>query len=190
MISKNSQTLLEANNVRLVCKDELWWMKLLGFIAFWNKSFMTEFWTTVTIGSVRVITYPVGTTYEKAIGEFYTIVHEIEHVRQADALAKNFPWRWLGHLWFYVRYLFLPFPILFADWRFKYEAEAYVKSFKARLRGERIRIEKLLLDNFVDSVVDTLWKGYLFPQSKDFMRARLVEALHIEYVSIGKVLES
>jgi hypothetical protein len=106
---------------RLVEKRTSSFMRVLDvclkLITFWRmKSFMTDF--TTTIG------YTVYTPLEwdswSERSRVAVLRHERVHMRLKDR----------DGFWFSVKYLLLPFPVLWAYYRMKYEMEAYEESMR------------------------------------------------------------
>lgn len=106
---------------RLVEKRASAFMKFLDvclkLITFWQmRRFMTSF--TTTIG------YTVYTPSEwdnmSERSKIAVLRHERIHMRQKDR----------DGFWFSVKYLLLPFPVLWAYYRMKYEMEAYEESMR------------------------------------------------------------
>jgi len=154
------ETLLRDNNVKLVAKKDLWYMRLIGKLMFWNDQFMETFWTTIILGPIRVIAFPSSRgPREIAIRRTYTLVHELEHVKDADKPLLGSVY--LGNLRFNFKYAFLFFPIIGAYYRLKYEIKAYVAGYRAQIKGERWVVEKKKIDSWVDWVAEGLWKYYL-----------------------------
>lgn len=107
LIEKRSSKLMKVINV------------LLKIITFGQmKTFMTEFTTTI---GYKVYT-PDGWLTWKESSKLQILRHERVHMKQR--LEK-------GGFWFSISYLLLPFPILWAWYRMKYEMEAYEESLLA-----------------------------------------------------------
>jgi hypothetical protein len=66
-------------------------------------------------------------------------------------------WKRYGTFGYIFLYLFIPFPIFFAYFRWKFEREAYLVNI---VRG----------DWTIEEVVDALWGGYLWTWPKPLMR--------------------
>jgi hypothetical protein len=90
------------------------------------KTFMTSF--TTTVGYVVYTPSLWGGWSEKA--KLMILRHERVHMRQRKAK---------GSFWFSISYLLLPFPILWAYYRMKYEMEAYEETLKAKWEYYGIR---------------------------------------------------
>jgi hypothetical protein len=125
---------------RIRRKSESWLMGVIGALLFFNRSFMTEY--TTTIGST--VYFPDQYYYEQPVSAARTLAHEGVHIKQSKrvgavwfALTYLFPlplaalalgavlafW-WLPALGFLGFLVFLaPLP---APWRVKYEREAYI----------------------------------------------------------------
>lgn len=117
------------------------------FVAAARVTRKTRWWgpfksTWTTIG--RTIYAPVD-CYDP-LDDHASIQHEMVHVKQ-----------WNQHgLWFWMSYLFLPVPIFFAWFRWRWEREAYLVDLKAGSTPEQI--------------VDALASGtYLWPWPKRWM---------------------
>lgn len=115
-------------------------MKLIGFLLFFNPSFMTQY--TTTIGST--VYFPDGYVVRQPDEAARTMAHEGLHLDQARkngrlkfslqylfpqvlavfSLLAFFAFLWLPMLWCLCFLVFLaPLP---APWRVKYEREAYL----------------------------------------------------------------
>lgn len=165
---------LEAHNVKLLSKADLWYMRAIGKLMFWNDRFMSSFWTVITLGPIRVIAYPTRyKSRDEALKRPYNIIHEIEHVKQADnslSFVKN---KTVNNIWFAIKYLFLPLPAVGAWFRYDYEVRAYLKGYLARLLGEKRTPSKDELDRWVEWVAAGLWKYYFYTIPPSVTRKRL-----------------
>ena len=160
-------------------KDKSFFMKLLGFLLFFNKNFMTSYITTIG----NTIYFPnegyIKNNERSAIG---ILAHEIVHVEQSEkygrilfslmylfpqcfallALGAVFATLWLPMLWCLVFLVFLaPIP---APWRTKFEIDGYTMSlFMINVdlihRGYTVEnIEKELLERSI--LIDSMhFKG-------------------------------
>lgn len=169
-----SEFALEQLNVRLVSKQDIWWMRLIArlrkiFIR--NDTWMETFWMTLILGPMRIIGYPSRFTYAQALERSYTIDHELVHVHQADGALLGSVW--LGNVWFLVKYVLLWFPVLGAYFRYNYEIEAYVAGYRAQIKGEGWIINPALVDQWVEWVVDGLWYSYFWTWPRFLIRRRL-----------------
>jgi hypothetical protein len=113
--------------VRVISKDreyaKLWKVidKFLKVITFGKQTrFLTHY--TTTLG--RTVYYPERWRIENVTDDDYEILcHEIKHVKQTHELFPEcFP---IAMVLFSLLYLFVPFPIGFAYFRYKFEREAY-----------------------------------------------------------------
>jgi hypothetical protein len=105
---------------RLVEKKDSSFMKFLDFclklITFWQmKKFMTSFTTTIGF----TVYTPEGWVDWSEKVKVAILRHERIHMRQKERDKC-----------FFVKYLLLPFPILWAYYRMKYEMEAYEETMK------------------------------------------------------------
>jgi len=100
---------------------------LLKIISFGKMTtFMTRF--TTTIGPI--IAFPVGWTPDRPNAyDYVTLRHELKHVEQYHTVGLGNIW--LGTILAGIAYLLLPFPVLFAWFRYKMEREAYKESYYA-----------------------------------------------------------
>ena len=124
---------------------------LLKILSFGKMTtFMTHY--TTTIGPI--IAFPVNWNPNKINKYLYvTLRHELKHVEQyAHAGAGNV---WLGTLLAGFAYLFLPFPIFFAWFRYKMEREAYLESYRAAKECGYVPNVKHYIDVLTGS--DYLW---------------------------------
>lgn len=176
---------LKKHNVRLVAKTDLWWMRALGKVMFWNDKFMDSFWTTIILGPVRVIAYPSKfKSHEEALKRRYTLIHEMEHVLQADnALCRN---KTLSNLWFSIQYTLLYFPVVVAYFRYNYEVQAYLRGFRAQVVNEGWTLSKEKLDAWVEWVATGLWKYYFYTVPPSVTRKRLKRELADLYEAAGR----
>lgn len=105
--------------------SKLWrgWEKFVKAITF-GKNPNTNKYLTTTIGKTIYLcdAYDDMSDLEKA----ETLAHEIVHVEQCKRL-------W--YVGFYLLYVFLPFPVLFAYGRLYLELQAYAVGFKVRIFG-------------------------------------------------------
>lgn len=113
----------EFPDFEIVEKNSSAFMKVLDvclkLLSFWQLSmFMTEFVTTVGY----TIYTPSSWTQRSESSRIVTLRHEAVHMRQRKKL---------GAAWFFISYLLLPVPVLWAFCRMKYEMEAYAEGMKA-----------------------------------------------------------
>lgn len=109
----------------LIPKDESWLMKLLNvlllIITFGQmRSFMSRYTTTIGYG-VYIPRIWLDLPWQ---ARAEVLRHERVHMRQRR--------RW-GSIRFSLMYLFLPVPLLWANWRAKFEMAAYEESMRAVL---------------------------------------------------------
>lgn len=181
----NVEQRLTGANVRLVAKSESQLMRTLGKVLFFNPRFMTDFWTVITLGSIRIIAYPTKVkSYAQALTHTYTILHELEHVRQADNALPG-P-KILSNIWYSIQYLFLFTPAIFAYYRYNYEVEAYLIGFRERLINEHTAVTRELLDDWVEHVATGLWRYYFFTVPPFVTRKRLKRELKDLYTLAAK----
>jgi hypothetical protein len=126
--------------VKFVSKDDSRVMKLIGLL---RPDFTKTYWTTVG----NTIYYPtnVKDPYHKCHSD--TVKHELVHVEQYRKLSVPL---------FLFLYLFVPFPVFFSYFRWRFEREAYLTQIRAGALTE--------------NVVQALWNGYLFPWPRFLMR--------------------
>lgn len=90
------------------------------------KEFMTHFTTTVG----NIIAFPETWREIDADETSYIILrHELKHVDQFKRVG--FDNIWFGFILWSIAYLFLPLPVCFAWFRYKFEREAYRESCRA-----------------------------------------------------------
>lgn len=127
------KALLETANTQygLVVEDKTtrwywrWIGKLLTLLSLGNLDFMGSFNTT--LGN-RVGTVP-GWESQSAGYKYYTLLHEVEHMRQYK--AAGFGNLWLGFVISGFAYIFLPFPVGVAYVRARMEMGGYAQSIRA-----------------------------------------------------------
>lgn len=126
--------------VRVTNKQEKYWLwrsidLILKIVSFGRKkNFLTAYTTTLC----ETIYFPINWTPENADDlDIITLHHELVHVSRirefgdSDAIY--------GMFWFTLLYLFLPFPIGLAWFRYKWEREGYLKSARiAKSLGYKI----------------------------------------------------
>ncbi len=107
---------------RLVSKEAVSWMRVLGFLAklIGNKYFMDDYWTTIG----KTIYYPTSVQPKDIYKHYDVIYHEIVHIKQ---------WKKWGLL-FSVSYMLLPVPFFFAWFRWRWEREAYMETLRYTYR--------------------------------------------------------
>lgn len=135
----------EFPDFKLKSKSESWLMKaihvFLLVITFGQmKTFMTKFTTTVGY----TIYTPSSWAEMAPMSKVLILRHERVHMRQRKAK---------GSFWFTVSYLLLPFPVLWAYFRMKYEMEAYEESIRARweyygLKGFTPEVREAMISRF------------------------------------------
>ncbi len=171
-----NKQLLENANVELRVKDSNWAMRLIGKVS---PSFLSRSWTTIILPGHRVIYYPTSMSLGSAQARTETIHHELKHVEQADTLLK-FKWlRWPSNLLFYTCYIFLPLPVLFSYFRWRWERQAYMVSI-AKLRERHIGYtDPETTKKWVEQTVNSLWKGYFFAWPEGSMRKWFYKQLEL-----------
>lgn len=112
-------------------RDNLWLWKAIHYILLvlsfgQMKTFLTEFVTTLG----RDIYWPLGWSRQHISKEDYiTLRHELKHVHRFRQLGLGC--YTLGIIVFGLLYLFVPLPVLFAWFRYYFEREAYLESYRA-----------------------------------------------------------
>jgi hypothetical protein len=139
--------------VKFVCKRDSRLMRFLAALMFWNRRFMSSYWTTIG----NTIYYPSGVSDLKDKRLAQTIGHEMMHVAQFERL---------GMLTMFCLYVLFPLPILFSG-RWFIEREPYLADLIAA--GHKHGFPSARRDADIDAVVDTLWRGYLMPWPKRSM---------------------
>jgi hypothetical protein len=132
--------------VRVTNKKEKYWLwrsidVVLRILSLGKKkTFLTEFTTTL----FETIYFPVDWTPENADAlDIVTLHHELVHVSRIRELGDGEAIH--GMFWFTVAYLFLPLPIGFAWFRYKWEREGYLKGAQiAKSLGYNIDLEVLV----------------------------------------------
>ncbi len=164
-------------SLKIKYKDQSWFMKLIGLLLFFNKSFMTSF--TTTIGST--VYFPSESiTKTRPVSAAAVLLHELVHI--ADAKKYTMPLFALMYLspqilsllclpLFLVSWkIALPLVILFAlpipsYFRMYFEKRAYLVSlYCINALGNRLNFKPLLatqeesyLKNFADSSYYFMW---------------------------------
>jgi hypothetical protein len=131
-------------NVRVTNKREKYWLWRCMDVALKiltlgkKKNFLTE--CTTTFG--RTVYFPVDWTPETSDDlDIVILHHELVHVSRIRDLGGE-GGAIYGMFWFILAYLFLPFPIGLAWFRYKWEREAYRKSvFIAESLGYKVDTE-------------------------------------------------
>jgi hypothetical protein len=144
---------LESLGVTVVRKDKSRLMRALGWLfkRTTGYDFMGRAWTTI---SFRTIYAPTHVDLDNLDAYESPIRHELVHVQQI------FNWWVLFH----IAYLLLPVPVLFAWGRWYFERSAYL-----------VQIREFGRDP--DEVVETLWRVYLWPWPRPWMRAWFAKQL-------------
>jgi hypothetical protein len=98
-------------DLKIKYKDKSWFMKLLGFLLFFNKSFMTEYITT--IGST--VYYPTESfTRVRPVSAAVILMHELVHIKDSHKISKPL----FGFLYLTPQILALLFiPFMFISWK-------------------------------------------------------------------------
>lgn len=125
-----------------------------------NRHWLSRLLDGITLGPGMWFTFrlPLGPptiTYPNELGipvnvELYGIVirHELVHVDQLTP--------WWGPLWALLLYVLLPLPVLLSG-RWFFERHAYLVQLRAGVYT-------------IDLAVETLWKSYLWPWPRSWMR--------------------
>jgi hypothetical protein len=164
-------------DLKIKYKDKSWFMKLIGTLLFFNKSFMTNY--TTTIGST--IYYPSESFINaRPVSASIVLLHELVHIKDAHKVSKPiFGFLYLTPqifsllcipLFFLTWKIALPLMILFAlpipsFFRMYYEKRAYLTSLYAiNAIGNRLNFKPLLatqensfLHQFRDSSYYFMW---------------------------------
>lgn len=136
--------LLDTAGIRVIKKSE---SKLMRFIGFFSKKFMTEWWTTYRVPfGAATITYPddIDNPYRYR----NVIMHEVVHCNQFKP--------WYGPIWMLLLETVIPLPVLFSG-RWFVERQAYLRDI---LTG----------CSHIEESVDTLWGSYGWVWPKPLMR--------------------
>lgn len=124
--------LTSSYGVKIAAKDKklkYLWLAIHWFLKIISFGKMSTFYTAYTTTIGNRIYYPAGWHMAKATKQDYVILrHEAEHVRQIDKLGDG-SMLW-GTLIMGFLYLFIPLPIFFAWFRYKFEREAYRESIR------------------------------------------------------------
>jgi len=145
-------------NLQVKYKDESWFMKLLGYLLFFNKSFMTDY--TTTIGST--IYFPSRAKVEaKEISYIIVFLHELVHIKDATKYSRIL----FSFLYLFPQ-IFAPFSLLLlliswkitlpifillllplpAYFRMYFEKRAYLVSLYAiKALGRKLKFSPMLL---------------------------------------------
>lgn len=116
------------SSARIFVKDDSVLMKILGFLMFWNPAFMTGFATTVA-NRVYIPRGWFGRDIRKIL------VHEVSgHVKQCRMCGLGLH-PLVGLPLYTLLYLVLPFPIMGAYFRYRFELGAEVKAWKWMLKN-------------------------------------------------------
>lgn len=90
------------------------------------KNIVTDYASTLG----NIVYFPAGWNEENATERDYIVLrHELEHIRQYKKLGNGHIW-W-GFVLFSLLYLFVPLPTVFAWFRYKFERNAYLESWRA-----------------------------------------------------------
>jgi len=145
------EQLLQEHRAKLRPKSGSRMMKILGgfFRVFGNKRFMDSYWTTIR----DTIYYPTRVADPNRYA--HIIAHECVHVEQWRK------WRVLQSF----SYIFLPVPIFFAWFRWRWEREAYLVTIGFASNKER-EIERIVHD---------LWHDYMWTWPRKRMRKWFIE---------------
>jgi hypothetical protein len=98
-------------DLKIKYKDQSWFMKLLGKLLFFNKSFMTSY--TTTIGST--IYFPTESFVTlRPISSMVVMLHELVHIKDSYKISKPL----FGFLYLTPQILsLLCIPLLFISWK-------------------------------------------------------------------------
>lgn len=164
--------------LKIKYKDESWFMKLLGKLLFFNKSFMTSY--TTTIGDT--IYFPNQKFVKlRPVSAASILLHELVHLYDQKKLTKPiFIFSYLFPqimvpicllLFFIITWkIMLPLTLLFllpipAIFRMHWEKRAYISSFytiqalslKLKFNPSLESQQQVFLDNFKDSSYYFMW---------------------------------
>lgn len=180
-----------APKFKVISKQESWLHRLIGFF---NKLYMTQYWTTV--GST--VAYPVGNDRYPAAG-WRTIPHEGRHAIQAKFseflfvllyLCGHFLWFIVGAflaavvslpLWLKVNWwagllplsiILLASPIPFAYFRYRWEFEAYTLSIAIQYWTTGAKPSDANLDRIADQFVGWFY-SWMWPFGRTSMMKKL-----------------
>lgn len=171
-------------NIKIKFKNESMFMKILGYILFFNKTFMTSYVTTIG----NIIYFPSKEIIEKTPDNaINTLAHEYVHIKQSKnytsilfSLLYLFPLSlilifiplgFIFHWVFFILSLLCITPLP-ACWRTKFEVEGY--SMTLFMRNQRL-IEQglsedqrwLLLNELADKIDKKYFRGptywYMWP---------------------------
>lgn len=165
--------------VKIYSKDRklTWlWKAIAGFLKFVTFGKMNRFMTDFTTVLGRTIYFPAGWRIEHVGPEDYvTLCHEIKHVKDQYELGMGcFVF---GAILFALLYLFIPLPIFFAYFRYKFERDAYRVSWYTSLEVGL----KPDLDFYIAQLTGPsyLWTWILKPQVKRWFRehCQMIESL-------------
>lgn len=180
-------------DLKLKYKNQSWFMRLIGFLLFFNKSFMNNF--TTTIGSK--VYYPTESFVKaRPVSAAVILLHELVHVK--DAKRLSFPLFGFLYLFPQILSLFclplfliswkiaLPLVILFAlplpaFFRMYFEKKAYLTSLYAIYQlGKRMNFRPLLteqkndfLNHFKNSHYYFMWPFSNLQQEFDEAEAKI-----------------
>jgi hypothetical protein len=79
---------LRQPDIKIKFKDESWFMKLLGKLAFFNKNFMTTF--TTVIGKTIYLPTRAGLENSEDLGPLVIVAHEYRHMVDFGSWIKSF----------------------------------------------------------------------------------------------------
>lgn len=91
---------------QLKFKDETWFMKVLGFLMFWNKDFIQHY--TTTIGNT--IYFPSRTFISPhPVSTFAVLLHELVHIHDANKMIPGL----FSFLYLFPQILIILLPIMY-----------------------------------------------------------------------------
>lgn len=178
-MNTNINDKLAAAGVEVRLKKDSRVMRFLGWLfGLFGYAFMERAWTTI---SGRRIYAPNHVDLTKLDDHRMVIEHELVHVAQARW------WRVPG-LWQFL-YLMFPVPVFLAYGRWRSEREGYMVNIAWAVRysdAERTDLRSFVVD-YVNHIVHTLWKVYLMPWPKAWMRSwfmRRADAMIVNELSL------
>lgn len=164
-------------DLQIKYKDQSWFMRLLGTLLFFNKSFMTSY--TTTIGST--VYYPTESFVKvRPVSAAVILLHELVHIKDAHKISKPL----FGFLYLTPQVLtLLCIPLFFLSWkialplmllcaspipsyfRMYFEKRAYLTSLYAiNALGARLNFspmlksqEQFFIDQFTGSGYYFMW---------------------------------
>jgi hypothetical protein len=134
----------------LAPKSSSWIMRAVGAVLSWCGVDFSRFWTTIRLPwcAVAVVYHPDDIEDPKADRWALIRAHEAIHVAQLRP--------WWGPYVMAAGYVLLPFPVLLSG-RWLIERRAYLGDIRSGALT-------------VDRAVDVLWRSYLYPWPRRWMR--------------------